>query len=172
MSLYTAEKQHSIGEVWLPYYDTRLYNTSTIHRVSRRPKFVVLIYFHTTTTLLVIRHLLGLVCHIIETINVHQRGDPQGSYAISALEHAGEHRGTLWALENLAKRCVLISSIHMFFNTCVYFHLCTHNDNLDLNRPILLKNLDSVTFEAKTSYYQKYNIWIIWHFLAWPNVSQ
>ena len=95
ISLDTAEKQHSIGEVWLPYYDTRLYNTSTIHRVSRRPKFVVLIYFHTTTTLLVIRHLLGLVCHIIETINVHQRGDPQGSYAISALEHAGEHRGTL-----------------------------------------------------------------------------
>ena len=34
-----------------------------------------------------------------------------------------------------------------------------------------LKNLDSMTFETKMSYYLDYDIRIIQHFLARPNVS-
>jgi hypothetical protein len=60
--------------------------TSTIRHVSGQPNFLVLIYLHTMTTMLVIQHFKGLICHIIEENIVHTWWDPhvfQGSYVIS-----------------------------------------------------------------------------------------
>lgn len=58
------------------HYNTQFYNASTIHHISQ-PNFLVLIYLHNMTLMLVIRHFLDLVCQIIEVINVYKLWDPQ-----------------------------------------------------------------------------------------------
>jgi hypothetical protein len=63
--------------------------TLTIRHSFGWPNFVVLIYLHTTTMTLVIRHFLGPICHIIEVINGYKWWDPllfQGSYVINTSE--------------------------------------------------------------------------------------
>ena len=40
-----------------------------------------------------------------------------------------------------------------------------------LQRAIFLKNLENTTFEVKMSYCVDYDIWIIRHFLARPNMN-
>ena len=53
-------------------YDTRLYDTSSIQCNSCQPNFLVLIYVHTLSMMLVIQHFLGMGCCIKQVINVRK----------------------------------------------------------------------------------------------------
>ena len=65
---------------------------------------------------------LGMICHIIEVIDLHKQWDPcvfRVSYVISRLEHLGEsceHWGTL---RNIGECCEHISSMQRLFHTSV-----------------------------------------------------
>jgi hypothetical protein len=118
--------------VWL-----RKQATSTIHAIlwhliirhldyathfSDWPYFFVLTYLHIMTMTLVIWKFVGLICHIIEVINLHKWWDSHvfwGSHVSSTLEHAREP-WNMWELGNvwetfIINRRKLIYYNHMFW---------------------------------------------------------
>ena len=82
----------------------------------------------------------------------------------------GEHGECCETLGNLDEQCehILHANIlpHFMYLHCLY-KMAIYIEIVYLS----LKNLNSTTFETKVSYYALHNIWKLWYFLVWPNVS-